>query len=458
MRVTGITAMIDLNDLPIEYGICQELTDFDREIAVLTCSPTIVNDIDSSTLEGKEKLNSLLITNYKGDALPILPTCDCGKYQGEQYVGTVCEECNFMVTSPTEKPIESNVWIAAPEGVLGLINPAFWAMFSKLLTVNNTNILEWCVNSSYRAPVENLQVFDILSNYIMRDGQRFKRGLNNFIDNFDGIIELLTDGKTLRNIAPAMRVKMREFCVMNRGRIFCQYLPIPNKLAIVMEHTPTGTYSNETAGGTALDAVRSIASIYATALPVTATKKENRCVLATKQLAGYFSVQFTTSLGTKKGWNRKHGVGTRQDFSFRCVIASITEPHYYEECHLPWGVAVGIFTVHLSNFFLKQGLAPNEIERRLHFAVTHYDEEIDGMFKKIIADSDGLGPAIILNRNPTLSSKSIQLLQITKVKTDVKDVTLGISVLILNSFNADFDGRALPSLNASNCWELLKVA
>lgn len=437
MRIRDIMMQIDVDKLPIEYGLCQSLVDFDTEITLLSCKPTIVNDIDSSTVEGKEKLNSLLITNYKGDTLPILPTCDCGKWQGERFVGKVCEDCSFMVLPATERPIESNVWIAAPEGVHGLINPVFWALFSKLLTFSGANVLEWLVNSSYRPPTDNLQIFDIMQNYVCKNGQLYRRGLNNFIENFDGIMELLTDGKSLRSIAPGQRLKMREFIQSNRSKLFCKYLPIPNKLAIVMEHTPTGTYSNETTAGTALDAVRSIASIRATPLPLSPIKKENRCVLAVKQLAGYFAIQFRDSLGTKRGWNRKHGVGSRQDFSFRCVISSITEPHHYEEVHLPWSLSVSIFTVHIANYFINRGLSPDEIERRLHWASMHYDAEIDDIFKAIIRDSDGLGPAVMINRNPTLSSKSIQLLQVTKVKTDLKDVTMSVSVLCLTSWNAD---------------------
>lgn len=437
MQIKEIMHQIDLDGLPIEYGIVQSLADFDKEITLLSCRPTIVNEIDSSTAEGKELLNSILITNYKGDALPILPTCDCGKYQGQRFVGKVCDECSFMVVPATERPIESNVWIQAPEGVKGLINPAFWSMFSKILTFSGTNVLEWMVNSSYRPNNDGLQVFDILSSYVCKNGETFRRGLNNFIENFDGLFTLLLNGKTLRTLAPGQRLKMQEFIRQNRDRIFCQYLPIPNKLAIVLEQTPTGTYSNESPTGTALDAVRSISGIYTKGLHVSQTKKENRCVLAVKQLASYYAIQFKDSLGTKRGWNRKHGVGSRQTHSFRCVISSITEPHHYEECHLPWALSVGVFTVHIANIFLKRGMDPNEIERRLHWAQMHYDPEIDEIFKKIIADSDEMGPAVMINRNPTLSSKSIQLFQVTKIKTDLKDVTMGISVCCLASFNAD---------------------
>lgn len=447
MRVRDFMLTIDAGKLPIEFGICQDVTDFDKEFSLLSALPKLVNEIDSSTVEGKEELNALLITEYKGDTLPVLPTCDCGKWEGEQYVGTICDSCSFMVLPVTERPIESNVWITTPEGVHGLINPVFWAIFSKLLTFSGTNVLEWLVNSSYRPPSENLQIFDIMQNYKTHKDEYYRRGLNSFIENFDGIMDLLTDGKAIRSINPGMRMKMREFIYNNRSKIFCKYVPIPNKLAIVMEHTPTGTYSSETPVGTALDAVRTIASIRASALPLSQTRRENRCVIACKQLAGYYALQFRDSLGTKRGWNRKHGVGSRQDFSWRCVIGSITEPHHYEECHLPWGVGVSIFTVHIANYLLKQGLTPDEIERRLHWATMHYDPEFDELFQKIIADSDGMGPAMMINRNPTLSSKSIQLLQITKVKTDVKDVTMSVSVLCLVSWNADFDGRVLPSLN-----------
>ena len=61
----------------------------------------------------------------------------------------------------------------------------------------------------------------------------------------------------------------------------------------------------------------------------------------------------------------------------------------------------------------------------------------------------------MLNRNPSLHRGSIQAVRITRIKTDPDDNTLSMSYLIAKSFNADYDGRMLPSQNLHNCWKLL---
>lgn len=438
MRIKSIAQQINVNLIPDQYGLYQYLVNQDEELSQVSCAVTVINDLDVQSTQGKEHLKNLLLTSYDTDTLPILPTCDCGNPQltGAHHVGKLCPECNTVVVPATERPIESNVWFRAPEGVRALINPAFWMTASKIFTVSRVNILEWLVNPTYRTNDDNIYPIEVLK------ASKHSRGLNYFVEHFDELMELLLNGKTIQSLGPQTRENVKLYIHQNRKAIFSQYLPIPNKIAFIMESSPTGTYS-DTKMASAIDAVRSIESIYTPSLPVSQAKKENRTVKAIKQLGEYYTQQFKEGLGTKGGWCRKHAVGSRQDFSARCVISSITQPHHYEEVHLPLGVSVGLFHIHIANRLLRRGLEPNEIERRIHYATTHLDDEIYQILCDLIAEWPGGGPRIIVQRNPTLSAKSAQLLRVTRVKSDPKDITMGVSVLCLNAWNADFDGDAL---------------
>lgn len=432
---------LDVNALPVEFGIYQELVDHDLEISMLSHPPIIINDIDHRSLAGKERLNSLLITSYDGDSLPILPSCDCGALTSQQRVGQVCPDCGHPVVAATEKPIESNVWIRAPEGVRALINPAWWAIMSGVMTVSSVNILEWLTNPAYRPP-KNIYPVEVLKS------KGVVRSLNYFYDHFDSLMETLFTGKTISSITGDVKLNILRFIGENRQKIFCQYIPIPNKLAFIMETSSTGIYSDTTTAS-AIDAARSIASIYAPVLPVSQQIKENRTVKAISQLAAYYREQFRVNLSPKSGWFRKHGVGSKQCWSIRAVISSITRPHHHEELELPWGVGIALSHVHLAGALWRQGLTPNAIEECIHYSTIHYDPEIHQIVETMRAQALGLGPGVIIQRNPTLSSKSAQLLQWSKLKADTDDVTMGVSVLCLPAWNADFDGKALPSLVSS---------
>jgi hypothetical protein len=66
---------------------------------------------------------------------------------------------------------------------------------------------------------------------------------------------------------------------------------------------------------------------------------------------------------------------------------------------------------------------------------------IGGILEELIADAPGgRGIPCLIGRNPSLLQGSIQKVYISRVKPDVKDNTIGISVLALPACNGDLDG------------------
>jgi hypothetical protein len=125
------------------------------------------------------------------------------------------------------------------------------------------------------------------------------------------------------------------------------------------------------------------------------------------------------------------------------VISSITEPHEYDEIHIPWGIATSVLRIHVLNKLLKRGY---DVNRAIEFINVHaqkYNKELDDVFKELIAESPNRGIETISQRNPSLERGSVQLTRITKVKTDPNIPTVSISILIVKGLNADFDGDAI---------------
>jgi hypothetical protein len=429
-------------------GVYLVLEDFNQFFHTLSSDPIIINDFNVSTEEDKQKLNRLLYTHYEGDTLETIPACECRnpKLLGGFNIGSVCDICNTEVRPVTERALEPHLWIKAPDGVDKLMNPTAWTMLSKHLTGSGCNVLEWLTKPAYKCPLtaDLNKLMDRLAVYVFADGSTYRRSWNYFCAHFDEIIPFLHANRIIRGRIAEKKLLL-DWIVQNREKIFCDYIPIPSRLVFITESTPTGIYADTTMAP-ALDAIRTITSIESSPTPVSQIVRETRTVKAISMLADFYHNFIKKSLGSKPGWFRQHIFGGRPHFTARAVISSLSEPHLYNECHLPWSVATNLLRVHLSKKLLDLGLSPNEINCFLAERINCYDELLDSLFKELIADSPYGGIPIILNRNPTLVRGSIQHFIVTKIKDDPNNNTIALSVLCLAGFNADFDGELIAVL------------
>lgn len=418
-------------------GVHLELLSHDDLFQNLDTPPVILNGYDISLQVDKDRLNKLIYTKYEGDSLDVLPSCDCGRLRGEQFVNLRCkrgvlpddeEGCNTLCVSVTERPLESLLWIAPPKGVSALINPIAWVILSKKFTFDGCNLLEWLCNPYYKVdrnpPPKAIAKLKTLG---------LERGLNYFHANFDLVIGLLFDNNLVQGSARE-RKALRIWIMDNRRAIFSQHLPIPSKLAFIMEDTPTGIYADHSMLP-AIQAIRTICEVENSLDPVSLKLRQSRAILAINQLGDYYKAFFGKQLGGKPGWFRKHVFGSRLHFSFRAVISSITDNHEYDELHLPWSMSVMVMKAYLSSKLLHRGFTPNETIQFLYEHTNKYHPLLDELFQELIREGHGGSLSCILQRNPTLTRLSAQLLRITRVKTDVDDNTIGLGALVLPGLN-----------------------
>lgn len=412
---------------PNLHGVYPVIIDHTHVLANLKTPPVFVNDIDTSTQEGLAYLDSLVYTKYNGGSLSILPSCECGESTGTRFLGKTCNNCNTVVIPATERPIESNVWIRAPQGVKALVNPQMWIILSNAFTLNGCNLLEWLINPSYKNNIQNNAKLEIFKSY------NFPRGINSLYDNFDSIITALLD-RSIFNGAASKRIDLKMFIEQNRDRIFTEYLPIPNKIMFITEKAVTATYADKRMAN-ALDAVHTIAALSTGLETPSIRKNEGAAARAVIQLAEYYSTQYREIIGGKYGWLRKHLFGTRQAYSFRAVISSLSDRHDYDELHMPWGLSVALFRMHLTNKLLRRGMTPNECAKFLYENTSRYHPMLDELFKEIISESPGKGFPTFLLRNPTLDRLSGQKFFISRIKSDVNVKTVSLSLLVISHMN-----------------------
>lgn len=449
-----INAVLELED---HTGMYMEVPDLDHMFHTLERPPMMINEQDVSTQESKDRLKELLITNYTSDTLDPTPSCRCRNPSllGGQHLNKICPICNTAVTPVTEKEIEPSFWMKVPKGVKGFILPAFWAILKDNFSVKSFCTISWLVDKSYKPKVRD----EVKINHLMK--LNLPRGLNNFIDNFDMIFEVLVNDRKLCKLKRKDEVRiefLKRYVEENRGKLFPKYIPLPTTLTFINESNPTGTYCDGNITF-ALDAISTICTLSAPGAEVVTKQhiKENKVFKVIKQLTEYYSKIYDKSLGSKKGQLRKHVFGARGPWTARSVITSIHGPHDHRELWIPWAMAVTLFKVHLFSKLLRLDYTYNQAVKLINDHTMTYHHLLDDLMTDILYEreveyiepnevcvepiQDIPGAIVTLGRNPTLLRGSIAGLTITKIKTNVNDFTISLSVNVLKALNADFDGR-----------------
>ena len=421
-------------------GISLELVNFDELFQKSTVrEKLVINHYVNTSREQRRLFDKIIYTEYDNvDLLSNMPTCEGGHLYGQHLEHVFCPICRSHVESPLAQDLEPVVWMESPEGVAPLINPAAWTMMSKRFERNDFDFIRFFADRDYRPPVKDPEALpDVLSWGI-------PRGYNSFYENFDIILYNLFESKHFR----LKKGEVDEFKILlerHRDAFFCRFLPLPNRSALVIEKTNVGRYMDDTIPGV-VDAIRTMVGIDTPMAMHSVRVKENRTIKTIMQLGVFSEQTIRNKLAKKTGIFRKHVYGGRAHFTFRAVISSITAPHKYSDLYLPWGVAMNLFDLHLTNKLYEMGYTPNKAQAFLNEHALKYHPTLDALFMELIAESPYAGPPVLFQRNPSLERGSMQLMYVTRVKTDPNDTTVSLSILNVVGYNADFDGDQLNGM------------
>jgi len=379
-------------------SVFAQLVDYDQEFELLDIEPIIVNDYNTAIPEEKEALDHHLFTHYQDtDTIEEAAACDCGHLTGVFRIGTKCHICNTQVQSTTSRPIQSMLWIRAPEGVERLINPEAWMILESPLKSKDFSFLEYLTNTGYHVQRDKIKSKDLLKKLDKLEQADLPRGLNNFVRHFDQIIEFLFSASIV-DANKANKGELRQFIEQNKHLFFPKYLPIPSRICFVVESTTSGVYIDKPLG-MAMDAVATISSIRSKAVPMRQQVIENRTAKAIRELAAFYGSYMKSRLSQKPGMFRRHVFGSRLHFSARSVITSLSEPHHWQELHIPWGMATQLLKYHIINKLLKRGYTANEALNFVYSNVLRYNPELDQIFQELIEEADGPGICCTFSRN-----------------------------------------------------------
>lgn len=406
-------------------ALYQELVDFKTLYNQLTVTPVIINDLPYSTDSEKEDLLTHLTTIYSTDKISTVPSCDCGETVGEFRVGELCPICNTQVTPKAEESIDPILWFRKPIGMAPLINPYSWGMLSRTFTRNKFNLVHWLCDSRYDPGVKPPLSLRDTMNYLLDNG--VERDYNWFVENFDVALDMLFKSPAFKSKYKLNYPVIKHF-EENRHKLFSDYIPLPNKLMVVMERK-RGVSEVEPGTVRIVDIFNTLAGLDKNSENSNVAVKISRALRSIDKLYEYYDEFIKRHVGSKGSILRHHVFSTRAHFSFRAVIVSITEPHEHDEIHIPWGVALGLLEYHILNKLFKMNYLYEDAVRLINQYTNVYNPLLGDIIDEIIKESPVGGIPVLFNRNPALNLGSVQLVRITKVKKNPVDTTIAFSIL-----------------------------
>jgi len=414
--------------MPVFHKLVDYTEMFDR----LQEPPIVINDLPNITEEDRAAIDELIMTRYSSDMLSVLPSCRCGKTKGEYAIGVNCEYCNTPVKSKVEQDIEPLVWFRRPLGVAQLINPSVYIMLRNRFKVSGFEVIDWLLDTTHYSVRKVPEVCNIITSL------GIQRGYNYFVENFDQIIDTLFSLKQYK-LRGNKKDELHELVQRDRQIIFSDYIPLPNKSLFIVENTSTGKYVDETISG-AKDAINMLISIDRRFAASPVRIRENRTAKALSRLTKFYEKFTAENISPKSGLIRRHIIGSRSHFCFRAVITSITRPHKYNHVEIPWSIGVTVFRDHLLSKLMRIGFSHNAGVSLMVDHVNRYHPLLDKLLKELIDEAPNGSIAVTAQRNPSLHQGSMQLMYIERVKTDPNDLSIGLPILSVRPFNADFDG------------------
>lgn len=334
--------------------------------------------------------------------------CQCGRYQGKEYSGTVCENCKVMVANSNLR-LTSFARIPIPEQYTCLLHPILLDMLSSMMEgkLEGLKIIDLVTGDKSAIITENgIEVLDKRDErgnvgpvYFQRDLYPYLLDHYEEVQDFEEKYGQYLFIKSIPVIPPDTRPLSQG---ANKRTMYAD--PINTNYSVILR-----TLSTMTAGPLAADTL--------------SAKLQ-------KQVNDLFSV-LLSKFGGKSGFLRSHILGKRIDYSGRAVITVDGGSLPLGWCKLPYNIAKEIYKPSI--------IRPLARKKQISLlkAVNDYDNEdmkpaiLDVIKEKFI------GTYVLLNRQPTLHRPSIQAMRVYDV---IEEDVIVIHPLVCSPYNADFDG------------------
>ncbi|WNV45883.1 RNA polymerase [Aeromonas phage AerS_266] len=417
--------------------------DFDDYDARHNCSvntPIYLNDFDFNKEEDRDRIISLLRTEYEGNCFDTVASCECKKYRSNIYLdmNVVCEDCGHSVTKPLVDKIETKVWLKTPDKVAGFLNPSICKVFFDNLNTKTpkVNLVEYWINSDlrkekrFRDPTNT--AFKIACKIeAFRDTLGLEFGYNEFIENIDLIIDASVNQDLcgILDVDERSREHYSRFWNKFKHLAVSQYFPIPNKITTIIESDQRDRYINKEK--TDLDKFFfTIADMF----PAYDIRSEENGTLMGKHFTKLRAVMYKVMEAVvfkKKGMIRYHAGAGKLPMTGRSIITGESGVCRSDTIVVPWLYGITCYDKHLSNWLYRvKGYSPLKAKEIIRSAANYRHPVIEEFFDWIETNQYAMA---IAGRNPSIQYLSARTFFL-KFNRDVEDKSIRIPITVVKEF------------------------
>lgn len=442
---------VDIKERPIESS--DDVVDFEGDVTVREVfrrlkllnlddlfhsshDARVINNESMVAMNSTTDVRDALFFNINNE-LSFVASCSCGITRGNYQLNMKCPLCGTLVSSTFVDSLAHLNWLDIPLDMAPIIHPVFYWVFKRWTTVKKrTSLIDLILDPTKELPE------DVKSHI---KGQ----GFSYFHEHADEIMDFLLHiyPKTKKS---KITSKVETMYLMYRTHLFARKLPILDPSLHPVSQRGKQKIIDPVSAGIVTAANNLALATNRMRYGVTKSKKgyaDTKLYEIYKTYILYLSTVAKTKIGAKKAQFRRHQLGTRAHFTFRAVIVPITTPHVADELHIPWKIAVQGYKPMILNVLTKRmGMHINDALRKHLRALVKFDPVIYDILLTLIKECPYKGLPVLFGRNPCLIHGAIQLLYVTKIKTDVHDESIGMPPLICKAPNADFDGDEMFAL------------
>lgn len=400
----------------------------------------------SCMVESASNYTQEMAKNLFGTAKPTMfdmrATCPCRRYDGNFYIGVVCENCGHTLSSIFCRDIEYKGWIVLPTMFPKLISPLFF--------VQVTSILNYLPKEMKKYRGKTVTIVDWLLDPalpIKEFWPEMNNGMTYLTENWHKVINFLI------SIQPK---KKREFIIPDLMEMLATYddcvfmdkIPVINELLHLMTQTNENSTRFQVDESSPLlfeiySLLCSLCEYEQMRKKITTKLVDKRYMKIQLKLNQYAESLLTEKIAKKNGLLRKSVISGRLHFTARAVIIPLTDDNFGDEFYMPWETMCVLFKSFIVSYLVRRLNYSINDALRMSYELTYNENHPIGVmiFDELLLGYNThynlKGIPCDGNRNPSTRHGNVWMAFIVAV---VEGKVIHISTMTIYAPNADFDG------------------
>lgn len=371
--------------------------------------------------------------------------CQCGKYMGKAYEGTVCDRCGHVVEY-NDIDLKKTGWIILDHYTV--MSPIYYAKLKDALgKVEGESVLDKILEAEYLDD-EIGTVFTDKEMAALSKHPFIKKGAVWLSEHLEEVLDWYSIRKP--NKAKVFKELRRE-----KECVFTHSIPVYTALLRTEMPGEKGQKDYKLKINTCYKAIiRTVNAINMLSDTLTDEDEFNvngptmnwiDILLSSiyKEIDRIFTITYS-DLTDKNGIITSKVLGGRYNFSARNIIIPSSRSGRLDsdEIEISYVAFMELFRYEIQNIYSKMfDTTPAQTNRYWKRAINRFDPKFYAVIEKMLSDPEYKSRLIVvINRNPSINYGSFICVRIVSVKKDFSDKTLTISSHILTPMNADFDG------------------